>query len=173
MKVIRLLLGLLLFSLALTILYLSMRAVLGVGGYCAEGGAYVIETHCPQGTAFLTPLSIFAMMAGGGLYLASLIEKAPQWGFFFWTALFVSLGWNFLDFALWQGEAGAIEYGWLFCAVVFAIMGLAPVLLMGWKNFKNMLLGESFPDSAGMLLGHLLAAGGGVWAGMAIFVYFS
>jgi len=34
---------------ALTMVYLSMRSVMDVGGFCAEGGPFEIETHCSQG----------------------------------------------------------------------------------------------------------------------------
>src|SRR5436190_15088757 len=34
---------------ALTILFLSMRAVMRIGGFCASGGPYQIQTQCPKG----------------------------------------------------------------------------------------------------------------------------
>jgi hypothetical protein len=117
---------------SLTVLFLSMRAVLDVGGFCAEGGPYEIQTHCPQGTALLTPLSIFA-----GLGSAALMGwKGSQIGSPFgslvalaWPALFISLGWNFLEFALWPPPPDTgIVWGWLIPGVIFEIMGFVPLL---------------------------------------------
>jgi hypothetical protein len=117
---------------ALTIIWLSMRAVLGVGGFCAEGGPYEIATHCPDGVGLLLPLSIF-----GGLGCAALIGwKGGQLGGPYagllglaWPALFISLGWNFLEFALFPPPPfSGIELGWLIPGVLFVIMGAAPLL---------------------------------------------
>jgi hypothetical protein len=44
---------------SITVVFLSMRSVLDVGGQCASGGPYVIATPCPDGT-WLLPLAIFA-----------------------------------------------------------------------------------------------------------------
>jgi len=37
------------FAISLTILFLGMRSVLGVGGFCAEGGPCETAVHCPSG----------------------------------------------------------------------------------------------------------------------------
>jgi hypothetical protein len=127
---------------ALTIMWLSMRAVLDIGGYCAEGGPYVIAQHCPDGVAWLLPLSIF-----GGLGCAALMGwKGAQLGgpyaglvLLAWPALFISLGWNFLEFALFppEGMVG-IQLGWLIPGVLFVIMGAVPLVgfLPGGKNWQ-------------------------------------
>ena len=52
---------------SLAVLWLGMRAVMGVGGFCAEGGPYVIAHHCPEGTAWLIPLAVFAGLGSAGL----------------------------------------------------------------------------------------------------------
>lgn len=117
---------------ALTIVWLSMRAVLNVGGYCAEGGPYVIAQHCPDGVAFLLPLSIFAGLGCAGLMAwkgTTLGRPYDALVMLAWPALFISLGWNFLEFALIPPppETG-IELGWLICGVVFVIMGAVPLI---------------------------------------------
>lgn len=116
----------------LTLVFLSMRAVMDVGGFCAEGGPYEIQTHCPEGTVLLLPLSIF-----GGLGSAALAAwKGSQIGGPFaglvalaWPALFISLGWNFLEYGLWPpGDEGGIVWGWLIPGIVFEVMGIVPLL---------------------------------------------
>lgn len=116
----------------LTIVFLAMRAVMDVGGFCAEGGPYEIQTHCPEGTAVLLPLSIF-----GGLGSVALMAwKGAQIGGVFsglialaWPALFISLGWNFLEYALWPPAPDTgIVWGWLIPGVVFEVMGIVPLL---------------------------------------------
>jgi len=49
----------LLFSFCFSLLYLGSTIVMGLGGYCATGGPYVIETECPDSVVATVPLSIF------------------------------------------------------------------------------------------------------------------
>lgn len=168
--------GLLLFCLSLTVLYLSMRAVMGVGGSCAEGGPYTISVHCPGGVAYLTPLSIFAMIAGGALYFTARVKNSPEWGYLFWSALFLSLGWNFLEFGL--KSPGGVDISWMICAVVFGIMGIGPLFAADKVSASAILFGSRskeqalvpFTESRPFLLGfHLVAAAAGIYFGMMLF----
>jgi hypothetical protein len=128
------LLGIAGLAASLTLIFLSMRAVMDVGGFCAEGGPYEIQTHCPEGTVLLLPLSIF-----GGLGSAALAGwKGAQLGGPFaglvalaWPALFISLGWNFLEYGLWPpGDDGGIVWGWLIPGIIFEAMGILPLLAL-------------------------------------------
>lgn len=117
----------------LTLVWLSMRAVMNVGGFCAEGGPYVIETPCPDGVPLLLIMGIFGLFLFGGLTIwkgaviggpyALLVGLA-------WPALFLSLGWNFIEYAFNPpGPPGqGIVWGWLMPGVVFIVMGAVPVL---------------------------------------------
>ena len=116
---------------ALTIAFLAMRSVMNVGGFCAEGGAYKIRQHCPQGVPAVLVGSIW-----GGLILAFgyvwqvLRGGVPGFSMLLWPALFLSLGWNFFEFAFDPpGTGGGIVGGWLVCGVVFALMGGLPLLV--------------------------------------------
>ncbi len=50
----------LLFSTSFTLLYQVSAIVMGLGGFCASGGPYVIETQCPDAVV------IFALTAIAG-----------------------------------------------------------------------------------------------------------
>jgi hypothetical protein len=120
-------------AFSLTILWLSMRAVMGIGGACASGGPYVPAVECPDVVVALTPLSVFGLFIFGGLALWAGASIGARWAALIslaWPALFLSLGWNFLEFGLRPpgGEPGEIVWSWLFCAVVFGLMGGLPLL---------------------------------------------
>ena len=98
-KVIFLTLGTAIFIFCLTALYESMRAVMDVGGACASGGAYEIRQACPKGVGWVIPVSIFGMFAAGIFtFLGVFDEGGPRPYVFAWSALFLALGWNFLDY---------------------------------------------------------------------------
>src|SRR5687768_29037 len=118
-------------AMCLTLVWLGMRAIMDVGGFCAEGGPYVIETPCPQGVPLVLVGGIFGLVGFGGLMAwkgaaiggpyAGLVALA-------WPALFISLGWNFLEYALNPpGPPGqGIVWGWLIPGVIFMVMGAGP-----------------------------------------------
>jgi hypothetical protein len=119
----------------LTILYLSMRSVMAVGGTCASGNTpYAIRTPCPTGVPGLMIGSIFLGL--GFLFLYALSAIGPNLVFLAWPALFLSLGWNFLDFGL-NPPGGTGGGGWLVCAVVFILMGGVPLVIGIWAVVKG------------------------------------
>src|SRR5262245_59156534 len=83
----------------LTMLFLGMRGVMEVGGACADGGPYVSAQPCPEGV----PLAMLGGLFGGlvffGIYVYQTLRYGiPGFASLAWSALFLSLGWNFLDF---------------------------------------------------------------------------
>jgi hypothetical protein len=116
---------------ALTVLFLSMRSVMQIGGTCASGSQPFVVSHpCPAGVALLLPASIWVGLIFLGIYVwQAARHKAPSLLALAWPALFLSLGWNFLDFGLHPpGGLGGVAVGWLVCAVVFGLMGGLPLL---------------------------------------------
>lgn len=114
-------------ALSLTWTYLSMRAVMDVGGYCAEGGPYVIETHCPDGAWLISvaiPLMLLTTFAGTA---AAAFVRAPNLIVPMWAGLFGALGWNFLEYAF---RGAGVVPGWLVCGVMFWLMALPAVVVM-------------------------------------------
>jgi hypothetical protein len=117
-------------SCALTLLFLGMRAVMNIGGTCASGQQpYVVAHPCPAGVALLLPASIWGGLIFLGLYVwQTWRNKAPSLLALAWPTLFLSLGWNFLEFGLRPPGGGGVAVGWLVCAVVFGLMGGIPLL---------------------------------------------
>ena len=58
-------------AMCLTLVFLAMRAVMDVGGFCAEGGPYVIETHCPEGVPLVLIGGIFGLLTSARLSSSS------------------------------------------------------------------------------------------------------
>jgi hypothetical protein len=135
--VLRYLVGIAGLAFSLTALWLSMRAVMDIGGACASGGPYVPAVECPDVIIALTPLSIFGIFIFGGLAFWGGASLGAGWVGIIalvWPALFLSLGWNFLEYGLNPpgAEPGELEWGWLVCAVVFGLMGGGPLLVALW-----------------------------------------
>jgi hypothetical protein len=133
------LLGIVGLAAGITLLFLGMRAVMDVGGFCAEGGPYVIETQCPEGAAGATLLGIFGGLAGLFLAIwkgAAIGERAVGVLFLAWPALFGVIGLNFLVYGFDPpGEGAGWAWGWLICGGVFWVMAFGP-LLLAWSGAR-------------------------------------
>ena len=114
---------------ALTVLWFSMRAVMEIGGSCASGNVpYQFSRPCPSGVPGLMIGSIFLGLAFLALYAVTAV--GPNLTLFAWPALFISLGWNFMDFGVSppDGSEGPV-WGWVICGVIFLLMGGIPLVL--------------------------------------------
>lgn len=118
-------------SCGLTLLYLGMRAVMDVGGACASGGPYVPRVECPEGVPLLMIGGLWGGLIFVGLYLWSTSKHAvPTLVGLAWPALFLSLGWNFLDYGFDPPGGDGFVWGWLICGVSFALMGGLPLVMI-------------------------------------------
>lgn len=115
---------------ALTLLFLGMRSVMDVGGFCASGGPYVIETECPQGIPAIVVGSILGGIVLSFVYVGVAVKnRVPSFAALLWPALFLSLGWNFMQYAFdAPGPDSGIVWGWLLCGIVFMLMGGLPLI---------------------------------------------
>jgi hypothetical protein len=107
--------------------WLSMRAVMNVGGSCADGGPYVSAQPCPDGSWMMAlgiPMMLIAAMAGSGVAISL---SAPNLLIPMWGLLFGSLGWNFLEYGIFSGD---LVWGWIVCGVMFELMALPVVFLV-------------------------------------------
>ena len=112
-------------AFSITLLSQSMRAVEAVGGTCASGGPYAISRPCPNGVAGAFPLAIFGGLVFLGLYLFCASDRGRTVALLAWSALFLTLAWNFIDYGLKGGSAGGA--GFLIPGVLFVIMGAVPL----------------------------------------------
>lgn len=117
-------------SAALTILFLSMRSVMKIGGACASGQtAFEIVHPCPHGVPLLMLGAVWGGLLFAGLYAwQSFRNGVPSLVALLWPALFLSLGWNFLQYGISPPGDGGLVWGWLVCAVVFILMGGIPLV---------------------------------------------
>lgn len=115
------------FAMSFTILFLSMRAVLAVGGYCAEGGPYVIQTHCPGSIGWLTPLSIFLGLASVAIGVLVARGLGASIVLLAWPVLFIGLSLNFLQAGF--PADGTVEVSGLLLGAMFLVMGAVPFVL--------------------------------------------
>jgi hypothetical protein len=132
-------LSVLILAITLTWTFFSMRAVMNVGGSCADGGPYVSGQSCPDGSyliAIAIPVMLITAMVGSATAISI---NAPNLLIPMWGALFGSLGWNFMEFAF-KGEG--IVWGWLVCGVMFWLMA-APAVLAILVALKNAVLPPS------------------------------
>ena len=70
------------------------------------------------------------------------LKNGPDWTMFWWSALFLSLGWNFIEFSIYPPDGSGIAWGWIICAVLFGLMGFAPLLLIGSGGLPHPLFGR-------------------------------
>jgi hypothetical protein len=137
--------------------YLSMRAVMGVGGSCASGGAYEIATPCPDGSwliAVAIPVMIVAVLSGSGF--ASSIG-GPSLLLPMWALLFSALGWNFWEFGLQDG----FNVGWVVCGALFWAMALPAwwAMLVALRHS----IGAPAADTQGATLWSTASLSGNLW----------
>lgn len=117
------------FSIAL--MFIEMRAVLDVGGSCADGGPYVSAQPCPDGT-WLMFVAIFGGFGWGALAFATGVGIGGRFAampFLWWPALFCGLGFNFLQYGVAPAGGGGAEWGFLIPGVLFELMGAIPLVL--------------------------------------------
>jgi hypothetical protein len=117
----------------IVLVFLGMRSVMAIGGYCASGGPYVVNQTCPDEAVGALLLGMFGMFlfgaiaTVGGVMVGGIWAAAPLIG---WSALFGLLGWNFMEYGVFAVPGGGIELGWAICGVVFWIMAAGPFLAL-------------------------------------------
>ncbi|HEX7474071.1 MAG TPA: SHOCT domain-containing protein [Candidatus Limnocylindrales bacterium] len=118
-------------AFSITLMFIEMRAVLDVGGSCADGGPYVSAQSCPDGT-WLMFLAIFGGFGWGALALWAGSLIGGRYGLvplLAWPGLFCSLGFNFLQYGVTPPGGGGPELGFLIPGILFELMGGIPLAL--------------------------------------------
>jgi hypothetical protein len=107
---------------SLTVIFLSMRSVMEIGGSCGGAGA----PSCPGHVAGLLFAAIWGGLIFAGVYVWQCARHhVPSFTSLLWPALFLSLGYNFFDYAF---NGGTVAAGFLVCGVVFVLMGGVPLV---------------------------------------------
>jgi hypothetical protein len=134
--------GIVVGTTSITLLFLGMRAVMDVGGACADGGPYASAQPCPTGVPLAMVGGMFGLFGAAGLlmWFGSQIGKgATAIVALGWPALFLSLGFNFLDYAFHPPDTAATPvWGWLIPGVLFWLMGGAPlgIAIAAWREAR-------------------------------------
>ncbi|MEO6115672.1 MAG: hypothetical protein ABIP33_04750 [Pseudolysinimonas sp.] len=116
----------LLFTFCFSLLAGGAAIVMGLGGFCASGGAYVIETQCPDIVSWSMPASIFGgliAVAIGLLVAGGFGTPLVSWA---WPILFIGLGLAFLGSGITSGLDGIV---FDLLALMFIVMGAVPLVL--------------------------------------------
>ena len=168
----RLFLGLLGFCCGLTVLFFCMKAVLTVGGFCAEGGPYQIRVPCPEGINVLTPVSVLGMVAFGALAISATIWRGLYMIILMWSSLFLALGWNFFEFGLNPPDGQDSVISWLICGAIFAVMGGQPLFLLRASRKSHKRKRSFFSRILGFFL-HVIPVVAGIILGIRVYEHFT
>lgn len=124
----------LLFTFCFLSLYQVAAVVTGLGGFCASGGPYVIETECPESVVIFAPFALPGMFAAAGLGLIFARGFGTPLIVWAWPILFIGLGIQFGIGAL-RGDVVGIILG-----VLFLAMGAVPLVFElrgGWRVVRG------------------------------------
>jgi hypothetical protein len=143
------------FTACLLATFNGMRDVMRTdGGFCANGGPYVIAHQCSAADSHLLMVGILGGLLGAAVYAIGtglLGRPAASGALLTWAALFGVLGWNFIDLGRHPGAQQGASSGWMIAGVVFWVMalgGLAGFLAVGFSGLRNP--GRRSPALVGM-----------------------
>ncbi|MBN2586610.1 MAG: hypothetical protein JXA64_03125 [Candidatus Fermentibacteraceae bacterium] len=133
-----LLFSILVFSFCVSLLYMGMRDVMRLGGFVASGGPYQIAHEAP-GWVWIFPVSVFLILGSMfASFFAGSKVAGPNLMSLSWSALFMALGWNFVEFGFGTGTGGGLVWGWVVCAALFMLMGGIPLLIIVASFLKSL-----------------------------------
>jgi hypothetical protein len=154
-------------AFCISVLYHGMRPIMRLGGMVASGGPYAIAHPAPS-WVWVIPLSVVFGMACVFINMFSHDPEGVNLLPLAWPALFLSLGWNFLEFAF-HPPGGGLAWAWLICGVVFAAMGGIPLLLAVKPMREKMRARSQSGAGMGPYIGQGLLAVAGVVLGIFFF----
>jgi hypothetical protein len=172
------------FAFGLTCTYLAGREVMKQGGFVAVGGPYEIA-HRAENWVWIVPIAIFMMIIPVFVSLFALTRRiqGPNLMSLSWSAIFLTLGWAFVEFGFGIGMGGGVTVGWVICAAFFIPMGMLPLVLVvrsfaGELRKRQSRRDSGYPyDAVGIpdvswtasLLGQAVAAAAGAVLGILFF----
>ena len=126
------LLTLFLLSALCGMVIMAALAVINVGGYCAEGGPYVIAQHCPDGSAVVLSLGIPLMFLLGFFYAMAKPAPWPSTFGWLWPVLFVGMAIAFFIGA--ANAPGGIGWAAIVTGIVMLVLGVAPIVIFAGRS---------------------------------------
>jgi Short C-terminal domain len=118
----------------ITLLALDGRALMNIGGFCAEGGPYEIAVHCPHNSEVIFLLGFLG--GGAAIVLAEWKSSAIGLGpgtvlLLAFTAVFGVIGLETLLAGFDPpGDEPGWAWGWLIMGTMFVAAAAVPLLLM-------------------------------------------
>lgn len=145
---------------------LAMIPLLDVGGFCAEGGPYVIEQRCPAGVTPVMAIGVPLMLILAFVYIVALPKTWKPLIILAWPALFVALAAGFLYGAF--GATDTFQVVPLFLALVMLGLGIGPTLAGQTLGSGS----RTYPDRPdgvpAQALAILIGLGAGAWLWFAV-----
>ena len=129
-------------TMLVTLLFLGRRAVMDVRGACADGRPYVSAQPCPTGIPLAMVGGMFGLFGASGpiVWFGSRIGRwAATIVALGWPALFLALGFNFLDDSFRPPDVEPTPvWGWLIPGALFWAIGAAPVAvgIAAWREVR-------------------------------------
>ena len=133
----------LLFTFCFTLLAGGAVIVMGLGGFCASGGPYVIETQCPDVVTWSAPLSIFGGLIAVGIGVIAAGGFGTPLVSWAWPILFIGLGLAFAGSGIVSGVDGIV---FDLLAGMFILMGGVPLVLELRADPQGFFLGTTNAD---------------------------
>jgi hypothetical protein len=154
-----------------------------LGGFVASGGPYHIAHQAPGWTWMIFVSVFLGIIAVFVSFFATRRINGPNLMFLAWSALFLSLGWNFMEFGLNPPMGDGVAWGWIIPGLCFIPMGAIPLLLIlshVRKRFRTRRELQSQAEAEGknlpkqmpwipFLVFQLFAVGLGIYLGMGFF----
>lgn len=148
---------------------MAALAVINIGGYCAEGGPYVIARHCPDGSALVLSLGIPLLFLLGFLYAMAKPSSWPSTFGWLWPVLFVGMAVAFFIGA--ANAPGGIGWAAVVTGIVMLVIGIAPIVIFAGRSsdsskppLSSRLSGPAVAQGVVLVIG----VGFGAWAFSAI-----
>ena len=111
---------------------MAALAVINIGGYCAEGGPYVIAQHCPKGSAVVLSVGFPLMFLIGFGYVMAKPLSWPSTIGWLWPVLFVGMAIAFFIGA--SNAPGGIGWAGILTGIIMLAIGLAPVFVFRGRS---------------------------------------
>jgi hypothetical protein len=115
-------------AVCITLIQLTHRAIMDLGGFVASGGPYAITHPAPDWT-WIWPVAFIGVWVFA-IAQAFFANKARAFNLLAatWCVMFLWAGISFLQYGFDPPGGGGLAWGWIVAGVTFTLTGLVPVL---------------------------------------------